>query len=43
VKKWKMGREMGDFPGKGKEGARRKGRERVNEGKEIKEEVKFWR
>jgi hypothetical protein len=37
-----MGREMGELSGKVKEGARRKGREGVNEGNERKEKVKFW-
>jgi hypothetical protein len=43
VKKWKMGREAGELLGKVKEGARRKGREEVSEGKEIKGKGKFWR
>jgi hypothetical protein len=41
--KMENGKRNGRTVGKGKEGARRKGREGVNEGKERKEKVKFWR
>jgi hypothetical protein len=41
--KMENGKRNGRTVGKGKERARRKGREGVNEGKERKEKVKFWR